>query len=216
VRRLFARTEAELDAEKREGESRIGEELADLNLYHNIFIADANPRDTEALIDQLNAMDSVEIAYAQPIAEPAQADIAPTTPDLTVNQDYLRAAASPTSITNGIDALYARQFPGGRGAGVKIIDVEQGWNLTMRISLQSSSRADQTEETPSFGITAPLFSECCRPARMVTALPALLPRAQSECLRLSAGPAYWASAGGATILKMQSTEPQRSSLSGTS
>jgi serine protease len=49
---------------------------------------------------------------------------------LTVNQDYLLAAASPTSITNGIDALYARQFPGGRGAGVKIIDVEQGWNLT--------------------------------------------------------------------------------------
>jgi DNA-binding CsgD family transcriptional regulator len=31
VRRLFARTEAELDAEKREGESRIGEELADLS-----------------------------------------------------------------------------------------------------------------------------------------------------------------------------------------
>lgn len=130
VRRLFERTEAELDAEKREGESRSGEELADLNLYQNIFIADANPRETESLIDQLNAMDSVEIAYAQPIAEPAQADIAPTTPDFTANQDYLNAAASPTSITNGIDALYARQFPGGRGAGVKIIDVEQGWNLT--------------------------------------------------------------------------------------
>jgi serine protease len=70
-------------------------------------------------------MDSVEIAYAQPIAEPAQADIAPTTRDFTGNQEYLLAAASPTSITNGIDALYARQFP-----GVKIIDVEQGWNLT--------------------------------------------------------------------------------------
>jgi subtilisin family serine protease len=130
VRRLFARTEAELDAEKREGESRIGEELADLNLYHNIFIADANPRETERLIDQLNATDSVEIAYAQPIAEPAQADIAPTTPDFTGSQGYVRPAASPTSTTNGIDALYARLFPGGRGAGVKIIDVEQGWNLT--------------------------------------------------------------------------------------
>jgi serine protease len=63
------------------------------------------------LIDQLNAMDSVELAYAQPIAEPAQADIAPTTPDFTGNQDYLSAAASPTGVTNGIDALYARLFP---------------------------------------------------------------------------------------------------------
>src|SRR2546430_10405261 len=38
--------------------------------------------------------------------------------------------AGPTSTTNGIDAAFARLFPGGRGAGVKIIDIEQGWNLT--------------------------------------------------------------------------------------
>ena len=48
VKRLFARTDAELDAEKREGENRTGEELADLNLYHRIFIAEANPRETAA------------------------------------------------------------------------------------------------------------------------------------------------------------------------
>jgi hypothetical protein len=130
VRRLFARSEAELDTEKRLGESRVGEELADLNLYQRIFIADANPRETEQLIDQLNGMDSVEIAYAEPISEPAQADIAPTTPDFSGSQGYLLRAAGPGSSTNGIDAAYARFFPGGRGAGVKIIDIEQGWNLT--------------------------------------------------------------------------------------
>ena len=130
VKRLFVRTEAELDAEKREGENRSGEELADLNLYHRIFIADANPRETEQLLDQLNALDSVEIAYPQPISQPAQADAAPTTPDFSGSQGYLLSAAGPTSTTNGIDAAFARLFPGGRGAGVKIIDIEQGWNLT--------------------------------------------------------------------------------------
>src|SRR5205823_1131088 len=65
IRRLFTGPENELDTEKRDGEGRIGEELADLNLYFYIFIADANARDSERLLDQLNALDIVEIAYPQ-------------------------------------------------------------------------------------------------------------------------------------------------------
>ena len=39
VRRLFTRPVDALDAEKRSGEARLGEELPDLNLYYFIFIA---------------------------------------------------------------------------------------------------------------------------------------------------------------------------------
>ena len=103
VKRLFVRTEAELDAEKREGENRSGEELADLNLYHRIFIADANPRETEQLLDQLNALDSVEIAYPQPISQPAQADAAPTTPDFSGSQEHHRLGKKHSGIGREID-----------------------------------------------------------------------------------------------------------------
>src|SRR5262249_43902345 len=86
--------------------------------------------ETQRFIDQLNALDIVEIAYPQPISQPAAADIAPTTPNFTAGQGYLSPAATGTSTTNGIDVNYARFFPATRGNGVKIIDIEHGWNLT--------------------------------------------------------------------------------------
>ena len=125
VTRLFTRPEDELTAEKLQGEARIGEELADLNLYHYILITDAKPDETERLIDQLNALAVVEIAYPQPITAVGQVDAAPSTPNFTTNQGYLGPAS-----TNGIDVAYARSFPGTRGNDVQIIDVEGGWNLT--------------------------------------------------------------------------------------
>jgi len=130
VKRLFSRPEAELDAEKREGEANTGEELADLNLYHQIVIADAKADETERLINQLNALDIVEVAYAEAFSQVAAADIAPTTPDFTGSQGYFSPAATGTNTTNGIDVNYARLFAGTRGNDVRIIDVEHGWNLT--------------------------------------------------------------------------------------
>ena len=46
------------------------------------------------------------------------------TPDFTGRQGYLGAAPG------GIDALYAHTRPGGRGAGVQIIDIELGWRFS--------------------------------------------------------------------------------------
>jgi hypothetical protein len=47
----------------------------------------------------------------------------PATPDLSGEQGYLGPAPA------GIDALYAWTIPGGRGTGIKVVDVENGWNF---------------------------------------------------------------------------------------
>ena len=80
VERHFARPEADLDREKALGESKLAEELADLNLY---FHARVDPQQQVALIDQLNALDSVEVAYAPPKPEDAWVDAAPATSSFT-------------------------------------------------------------------------------------------------------------------------------------
>jgi hypothetical protein len=123
IRPLFRKAEADLDREKQVGEQATGEELADLNLYYEIRIANSDRRQTEALIDRLNALAVVEIAYPRPIPEPAQADIPPESPSFVNEQGYLDAAPA------GINARYAWLFPGGKGTDVRIIDVEQGWNF---------------------------------------------------------------------------------------
>ncbi len=122
VERLFTRPENDLDKEKQEGEQAIEEELADLNLYYYVRIKNASLEESTQFIDRLNALDIVEIAYPEPITEPA-ADIAPATPSYEASQGYLNAA--PT----GIDARYAWNFPGGRGNNIRLIDVEQDWRL---------------------------------------------------------------------------------------
>jgi len=128
VQRLFSRSEADLEAERTRGQALSGKELADLNNYYLFTLPEG--LDANAFIDALNAMDIVEIAYPEPIPEPAMVgsppapiDIPPPTPNLTVGQGYLNAA--PT----GVDAKYAWTLKGGRGAGVEVVDVEGGWQI---------------------------------------------------------------------------------------
>jgi serine protease len=118
--RHFDRPEVDLERDKALGEANTQEELADLNLY---FTATVDPKDQSALIAQLNALDSVELAYAPPLPQDAWADVAPATPVFTASQSYVDAAPV------GIDARYARTVHGGAGLGVKVIDIETGWNL---------------------------------------------------------------------------------------
>ena len=122
VARLFTRPESELDLEKRIGEENSNEELADLNLYFHLFVDSGRVEDSEALIDQLNALDIVEIAYPQPIYQTAQA----VTPDFSTQQGYLNVA-STTAGSNGLDSRYAWTLPGGRGEAVRLIDIEFDW-----------------------------------------------------------------------------------------
>jgi hypothetical protein len=122
VERLFTRPEAELEAERQAGQRQSGEELADLNNYYLLTLdGQAAPG---AFVDALNAMPIVELAYLEPLAYPAgPTDLPPATPNFTAQQGYLDPAPL------GIDAWHAWSVPGGRGAGVEIVDIEGGWQI---------------------------------------------------------------------------------------
>lgn len=119
VRRLFQqKSEQKLNRDKHAYELRSKSELADLNNYYALELS--NPTSAVDLVNRLNALDNVEIAYIEPVYFPA-GDIAPPTPDYASSQEYLTAAP------NGIDAQFMDTIPGGRGQGITIVDIEGGW-----------------------------------------------------------------------------------------
>ncbi|QWP75774.1 S8 family serine peptidase [Lysobacter sp. K5869] len=75
-------------------------------------------QDIARVIDQLNALPAVETAYPAPLPAPP-----PATPDFQ-NQQYYKNSA----YDYGIDIEYARGFPGGDGAGIRVLDLEYSWN----------------------------------------------------------------------------------------
>ena len=120
ISRLFSRPEQVLNDERERGQRRSGKELADLNNYYRIIIDKAEA--PEPFIEALLSLIIVETAYAVPIPTVAE-DIDPETPDYTEGQGYLYEAPE------GINAPAAWEFEGGRGEGVKIIDIEGGWTF---------------------------------------------------------------------------------------
>jgi serine protease len=138
VTRHFSRSETELDQAKQAGERETGWELADLNLYYvfELPTSDRTPSAVEALIAELRGLPLVETAFDEPVAQPAVVEMRTNpirprerppflpTPDYSAQQGYLYASPS------GINAQAVWGFPGGRGATVKIIDIEGGWLWT--------------------------------------------------------------------------------------
>ncbi len=131
--RLFSAAEEVLAARKASGEARSGRQLADLSLYYELALEPGTRAgDLDQLLAGLNALDSIEIAYAEAPAKPATTGIdllAPAaeksgTPDFQDLQLYLEPAPL------GIDAYYAWTIPGGKGQGVQIVDAEWGWRIT--------------------------------------------------------------------------------------
>ncbi|PTL83360.1 S8 family peptidase [Vitiosangium sp. GDMCC 1.1324] len=126
--RLFRQDEFTLAERKSLAEDRSGKEMADLDLYFEVPLQPGTlARDVNPVVMQLNALDSVEIAYAEAATEPAvfslgESDGASASTTYESLQGYLDMAPG------GIDARYAWTVPGGTGAGVKIVDVEGAWN----------------------------------------------------------------------------------------
>ncbi len=133
VERLFREDELRLAERKRTAEELSRKQMADLDLYFEVpLLPGTRAGDVNELVMQLNALDSVEIAYAEPVYEPTpiarSQEPAPRHDD---QQGYLDVAPG------GIDARYAWTVPGGKGTGVKLVDVEGAWN-------------DRHEDMPSF------------------------------------------------------------------
>jgi hypothetical protein len=97
-------------------------------------------KNTKAMLENLLSEPSIDGAYLKPGGEPPVyrgpvdgAEMAPAgdldappapTPDYVPRQLYLEAAPG------GVDARFAWTKPGGRGDGLRVIDLEWGWNFS--------------------------------------------------------------------------------------
>lgn len=127
ISRTFSVTETVLAIRRAAGETTSGAELADLDLYYRIELPEATTAGSAAaLIDPINDLASIEVAYAASVPS-LPGDIPPTTPDFFGQglQGYLESAA-----LGGVDARYSWTIPGGKGDGSKVVDVELTWKLT--------------------------------------------------------------------------------------
>lgn len=131
---LFGDTDAEVT--ELVSKSQAEEGGADLSMMRKFYkLEAASDANLDDLASSLNELDEVEGAYVKPGCLPPvyfgddgtdlapKGDGAPITQNLTGNQGYLNAAPQ------GVDARYAWTLPGGRGNGVRIIDIEGGWNF---------------------------------------------------------------------------------------
>jgi hypothetical protein len=92
--------------------------LHSLTSYWRIDMRD-RPERTDDVVKRLNALSEVDHAYRElAVSDPVVNDV---DDDYAADQDYLDAA--PT----GIDARWAWTQPNGEGAGIGIVDLEQGW-----------------------------------------------------------------------------------------
>jgi hypothetical protein len=133
---LFGTSERRLQQEARALAPSAGVEVPDLSVFYAV---PAEEERLESLAERLRQQETIEAAYVKPgstvplaydAAQEARNDMLPdaaeppaTTPDFGPRQGYLYAAPG------GIEAPYAWGLPGGRGAGVKIIDCEWGWRF---------------------------------------------------------------------------------------
>lgn len=130
VQPLFGSTEADVRDQRNKVEAELGTSLPDLSIYYAV---DAAQDELGELAARLRLIDGIAGAYVDPPASlpvdlevirtlGANNELAPAvTPDFTARQIYLNRAPA------GIDARYAWTLPGGRGTGVRIIDVEGAW-----------------------------------------------------------------------------------------
>jgi hypothetical protein len=138
IARHFARDEAALDADRERGQRNSRADLADLNLYYQFRLPAGTPATAiESALRDLRAFPFVETAFVEPVATPpviddprrgvtgggraARGEPGLPTPDYSGQQGYLYAPP------NGINAQAVWGFAGGRGATLRIIDIEGAW-----------------------------------------------------------------------------------------
>jgi hypothetical protein len=83
IARMFLESEQVLAENKAQGEAMSGEELADLDLYYYLSLSQPDPAAAAQLINYLNSLRSVEIAYAQPRSTSDHDDSCNTLPGIS-------------------------------------------------------------------------------------------------------------------------------------
>jgi hypothetical protein len=136
VQRLISLDDEQLASMRAEGQANTGRELADLTQLFLIHVPEGV--DSRSLIEELNDLAAVELAYAAQLPAPPPGDITPTTPALAGNQSHL--AAAPV----GVGAALANAA-GTPAAGVRIADIEYSWNLR-RIDTAGYPNVSRTHE----------------------------------------------------------------------
>ncbi len=146
---LFGATEDRVRHRTVSAAARAGTTAPDLSVYYRVHAPDEA---LDGLAAELAGHDGIVAAYVKPPAEPAVLlelnemtplpDVAPpVTADFTSRQGYLDAAPG------GIDARYAWTRPGGRGAGVSIIDIEGAWRFDHEDLIANAGGAVGTQST---------------------------------------------------------------------
>jgi hypothetical protein len=160
--RVRASTGGPTGADAEPGTEANAELAAEMARFYHV---DAPDDRLDELAAELQQSPAVEGAYVKPptdlavatageLAErlndmaPSGPDAPPATPDFTGRQGYLDAAPG------GVDARWAWTQPGGRGAGVRIIDCEWGWRFTHEDLMQNqggvvAGTADPTPDSRS-------------------------------------------------------------------
>ncbi len=118
VQRHFPTDITTLNQMRKTASQRVGWELPDLSLYFEVELSpQASAQEKLEMINELNALDIVEIAY---FPSPPQLPSVQT-PNWEAAENYLQPA--PT----GIDAYYAWGVNGGKGENIKVVDIEGNW-----------------------------------------------------------------------------------------
>ncbi len=143
--RRFDLPAVRLDAMRSAAETRSGRRLPDLNTYA-VLDPGLGPDDRDALlavVADLLTDPAVETAYLEPRYVPSSLGFDAftgtytppdldepthyTAPDATTSTDFSSQQGYLDPPPTGINALTTEALPGGRGQGVKVIDVELSW-----------------------------------------------------------------------------------------
>jgi hypothetical protein len=115
--------ELDLQRLRQAAERSTGFEQPDPNLFYFVHLPALRPEDALRVLQTVAQFRSVEVAYFHPIPFDAADKLPQTTLNVFPSQGYLRPAPQ------GIDVDFARNFSGGRGEGIRIVDIEAGWNI---------------------------------------------------------------------------------------
>ncbi len=109
-----------LEELRQEGERHSGSHVPDLNLYFRLRVPPG--MNLETVLGELAELEDVEAVHRIPLPTEAPLPTDYSSPSSSPSQAYLNAAPS------GIDARAAWSVPGGRGANVRICDIEYSYD----------------------------------------------------------------------------------------